>query len=126
MPVQDTGKIFPRRATATSLFMYTYFYRKNKSAVLVHSSSARLCGTHRATSVVRAELNFSFEGCLFTLVRAVVTGLLLEFSSLGTKITGGIKGRGKEERACAHGNAQRVFVAGLAVGPETRSSMWQI
>lgn len=119
MPVQDTGKIFPRRATATSLFMYTYFYRKNKNAVLVHSSSAWLCGTHRATSVVRVESNFSFEGCLFTLVRAVVTGLLLEFSSWGSKITGGIKGRGKEERACAHGDAQQVFVAGLAVGPET-------
>lgn len=87
--------------------------------MLVHSSSAWLCGTHRATSVVRVESNFSFEGCLFTLVRAVVTGLLLEFSSWGSKITGGIKGRGKEERACAHGDAQQVFVAGLAVGPET-------
>lgn len=53
-----------------------------------------------------AELNFSSEGCLFTLIRAVATGLLLELRSAGTKIAGGIKGRGKEERARAHGGAR--------------------
>lgn len=80
------GQDLPQESNSR-ITIYVYFYRKNKSAVLMHSSFCMaLQRAHRALSVARAELNSTREGSLFRLGRSVVTGWLLQHPSTGTKI----------------------------------------